>query len=349
MYNNIKLNVTFSDEATGCRAEKIWPNHWNIQPFGYTYLPAVGIIGKDVAHCDASEKTHPSTSIEYLTDCAKLSAVALRKRYPGEANSHRNMLSRQKTKGATVHPCLKVFESFLRTLGPKPTKKSTLDRINNNDPEYAPGKVRWADKCTQNGNKGDSLTFHCPQTNEVYTTSRLSKLQGVAGGTIRTRRSRGWSDAEIINGKKQKMTAPAVSTNAQPTWKSQNHFSLPLTEMTAGQIQFERDRQSVLSDRAEFGGVDYLHPTPTEMLAEIQESADRGSLQSAATLAKPRGELLERLTEFFIRTWRSTYRPHVELERLDPKQRLYIEQIDPDWVAEQKSKLATKVKYATEL
>ena len=74
-----------------------------------------------------------------------------------------------------VHPEFKNFKSFLLHVGPMPTKNATLDRINNSDPEYAPGKVRWADKITQNNNKSDTLTFYCSKTKTIYTASQLAK------------------------------------------------------------------------------------------------------------------------------------------------------------------------------
>ena len=94
--------------------------------------------------------------------------MQLRQKYRSEAATHRNMKSRRKTRGASVNPDFEDFPSFLRLVGPMPTKKATLDRIDNNDPEYAPGKVAWADKRTQNSNKGDTLIYRDPVTHEIF-------------------------------------------------------------------------------------------------------------------------------------------------------------------------------------
>jgi hypothetical protein len=139
---------------------------------------------------------------DHLEDCQKLSATALRKRYPAEANSHRNLLQRAKTQGKSVHPEFGSFCSFLEYVGPQPCRRATLDRIDNADPEYAPGKVRWADKRTQNSNKGDTLLFHYSRTGENYTVSRLAKLHKVSPSSIRKRLERGWTDDQIIEGKR---------------------------------------------------------------------------------------------------------------------------------------------------
>ncbi len=126
-----------------------------------------------------------------LHDLGAMTAMQLRDRYRGEASTHRNMLARVKSCGAKVLPDFQRFADFLYCVGPKPTKKATLDRINNFDPEYAPGKVRWADKGTQNRNKGDSLIFTCPETGRYYTAGQLAQKQGLTPAAVRKRRRQG--------------------------------------------------------------------------------------------------------------------------------------------------------------
>lgn len=147
-------------------------------------------------------------------DLANLKPMELRRTYKREASSHRNMLGRRKNKRAIVHSTFLNFRDFLSEVGAMPAKCATLDRINNADPEYAPGKVRWADKRTQNSNKGDSLIFHHPITNHTFTVARLAKLQKVQVGTIRKRFTSGWSDGEIIAGKRRE--AKPVSNALKP-------------------------------------------------------------------------------------------------------------------------------------
>ncbi|MDD1677763.1 MAG: hypothetical protein LUO93_01080 [Methanomicrobiales archaeon] len=45
-----------------------------------------------------------------------------------------------------------AFDAFIETLGPKPTPKHTLDRMDASG-NYAPGNLRWADKSTQSANR----------------------------------------------------------------------------------------------------------------------------------------------------------------------------------------------------
>ena len=112
----------------------------------------VTLISKYLEACRAPEKIPPVAAPDdvWKADCETLSKMELRRHYSREANCHRNMLSRRKTQGAVVSPLFEDFRSFLKIVGPMPAKGTTLDRIDNADPEYAPGKVRWADKRTQN-------------------------------------------------------------------------------------------------------------------------------------------------------------------------------------------------------
>jgi hypothetical protein len=148
------------------------------------------------------EKNPEYTCPRHLIDCQSLGATELRRRYPREANTHRNMLQRAKTAGRTIHPDFYTFRDFLAHVGPCPCSGATLDRIDNNDAEYGPGKVRWADKRTQNSNKGDTLLFNYSRTGETYAVSRLAKLRKVSPSAIRKRKERGWTDDEIIEGKR---------------------------------------------------------------------------------------------------------------------------------------------------
>jgi integrase len=119
----------------------------------------VTLISKYVEKRHAAEKIPSATAPDdaWKADCETLSKMDLRRRYSREATCHRNMQSRSKARGAVVSPVFRDFRSFLKIMGPMPVAGATVDRIDNSDPEYAPGKVRWADKRTQNSNKGDSL------------------------------------------------------------------------------------------------------------------------------------------------------------------------------------------------
>lgn len=59
-------------------------------------------------------------------------------------------------RGIKVHPSWESFEQFLADVGPRPSPKHSIDRIDN-DGDYEPGNVRWATSVTQNRNKSDNV------------------------------------------------------------------------------------------------------------------------------------------------------------------------------------------------
>ena len=138
----------------------------------------------------------------HLNDCTELSGTALRKKYRTEETSHRAMLSRRKT-GTTVSPELIRFRDFLRYVGPCPEPGYTIDRLNNDDPEYAPGKVAWRSKRDQANNR----------SNTVYLTdldgtkrglAEWAALKGAPRSTMYARIRRGYPDPEVIHGSQGK-------------------------------------------------------------------------------------------------------------------------------------------------
>ena len=254
--------------------------------------------------------------IALLHDLGNMSTMALRAKYAGEANTHRNMLQRVKTCGAVVHPAFRSFPDFLRLVGPKPTSRATLDRIDNHDPEYAPGKVRWADKTTQNRNKGDSRIFTCLSTGRSYTASQLAAKQGVSPAAIRKRRRQGWTDGEIIAGERAALVAVVPSKRVSAPAKS------AAPPLTLAQVLFQRNR-----DYCEFirhtEGHEYFICTP----AEFQEimADDLPTIRS--------DEWLRSCEENFLHCklpqWWKQYSPHVRFHALQPHQQSWVLRIDP--------------------
>lgn len=262
-------------------------------------------------------------------------AMELRRRFKAEATAHRNMLERAKN-GKVVHPSFRLFREFLLFVRPMPGKGMTLDRINNDDPEYAPGKVRWADRHTQNNNKSDTLTFYYSRTGDVYTTSRLSKLQNVSTGAIRKRRSQGWSHDEIIEGKraasvpKPQITKGATGSVA-PTSKFPQELYSPAQlallsrnekQLTStSDIEFCRNAHYYQSERESYGA--------EPMLPTYEEFLELGEEFAAITPESHKRSFLSR--------WKDL-RPHVIYHNLLPHQKLMLAEYDPVWVASQELK-----------
>ncbi len=296
-------------DGIGCAAN----TPYSVGEAGMACGDAFAVISNSDDACCAEKKKLDS---QFSHDLEVLTAMQLRAKYQGEATSHRNMLSRVKSKGAVVHESFRRFLDFLKHVGPKPTKTATLDRIDNTDPEYAPGKVRWADKQTQNRNKGDSLVFTCLTSCRSYTAGQLAKKQGVTAAAIRSRRSRGWTDAEVISGQRsakapqQTVGSTAITPPAHRVQKS------------ARQIMFERNSAFIEHSRRE-DGVEPFIATPKE-LQEILEG----------DFPYMRGEqLLHRMENAFEKRrlpqyWKE-HGPHINFAALRPDQQAWVLRIDP--------------------
>lgn len=200
-------------------------------PFSQPTGTNVGLGSNPVNPCPSAKKNphgkhggqyglplHPSLTDDEISFILSASKMELRYRYISEANSHRNRKAQAK---GNFSPELRDLRDFLLYVGPMPQPGMTLDRINNDDLQYAWNKVRWATKKVQNNNKSDTGTYTCSKTGKTFTTSELAELQGVCLDTIRKRGKRGWTADQIIAGKKLK-PAPVA-----PKVKSQGYVPAP--------------------------------------------------------------------------------------------------------------------------
>jgi hypothetical protein len=136
---------------------------------------------------------------EYIQDCESLPSSKLRQKYKTEACSHRAMLDRRKD-GAVVATELLKFRDFLRLMGPCPEPGYTVDRLNSNDPEYAPSKIRWSSKKEQSRNRRNVILLKDADGTEL-PLSEWAQRTGQSRHTLHARRKRGFSDAEVIHGR----------------------------------------------------------------------------------------------------------------------------------------------------
>lgn len=87
------------------------------------------------------------------------------------------------------------FETFLRDVGPRPSLKHTLDRIDNNG-HYEPGNVRWATSQQQRDNA--SNTHVIAFRGETRTRAEWARHLGIPYFTLRNRLDSGWSIEDAL-------------------------------------------------------------------------------------------------------------------------------------------------------
>lgn len=325
----------FSHGATSQNDEKIVETPANAPALALATTGGVTLISEFDHTCPAIEKMQDA---EFASDIQHLTAMQLRAKYRREETSHRNMLTRSKRRGDKVHPAFREFRNFLRLVRPMPVSGATLDRIDNTDREYAPGKVRWADKRTQNNNKGDTLTIYDQRTGEVYTASRIAKLQGVSASAVRHRLARGWSDAQIIAGVRspsppasnKQLSPPPSPGVVEP--KKKTAPTVPMRSRSAQNIQFERMAEYIALCR-ERDGEEAL-PAPHYVVNE--GDPEETHITEEQWLA------------YFKRLW-PQYRPHIIFERADPYHQRAIALIDPEYVRCEREKIARREELRSQL
>ena len=161
-------------------------------------------------------KDQPILTDQLLWDLDELKDTQLRKAYPSEAGTHGSRQTSLKKQGLEYAPEFKAFRSFLRIVGINPypgPKGYSLHRIDNDNPMYGPGLVKWASKKEQNNAKGDSISLTIDGVTKPLT--EWAEASNQKADTLRKRLKKGWTHPEVVYGQEKppKQTSAVSATD----------------------------------------------------------------------------------------------------------------------------------------
>ncbi len=87
------------------------------------------------------------------------------------------------------------FETFIQDVGPRPSPKHSVDRVDNQK-GYVPGNVRWATQREQMNNTRSNVKIEID--NETRTISQWARKSGVNRSLIVQRLHYGWSARQAV-------------------------------------------------------------------------------------------------------------------------------------------------------
>jgi hypothetical protein len=98
-------------------------------------------------------------------------------------------------RGISVCSRWAAFSAFLDDMGPKPSPKHSLDRVDN-DGNYTPSNCRWADRKTQGRNRSDNHLITLGGVALILTD--WAEKRGLNRSTVNARLRRGWSPERAL-------------------------------------------------------------------------------------------------------------------------------------------------------
>lgn len=110
-------------------------------------------------------------------------------------NPHSKSFKRYGAVGISVCERWSDFTMFLQDMGPRPTQKHSIDRIDGTK-GYAPGNCRWATTKEQCSNQQRNIRVAF--NGKTQTLKQWSEELGIAYGTLQSRRRAGWTVERLL-------------------------------------------------------------------------------------------------------------------------------------------------------
>ena len=112
-------------------------------------------------------------------------------------NKNHKWYHRYGGRGVTIDQSwIDSFHKFMSDMGPRPTKKHSIERKDNNK-GYEPGNCVWATKTTQNCNRGNYNRVY-EMDGQRMCLAEWIRATGVNGGKLRARIRIGWDFVRAI-------------------------------------------------------------------------------------------------------------------------------------------------------
>ena len=127
-----------------------------------------------------------------------MSAKELKARFPKAWAEHQTL--KRKTHGKRwlqLHPGFSTFPDFLRSMGPAPHSKVSVDRINPDNPVYGPDLCRWLDAKGQANNR--STNVYVTWCGERHTLAEWADLSGISYDRLKRRHQRRWTEERMFH------------------------------------------------------------------------------------------------------------------------------------------------------
>lgn len=126
------------------------------------------------------------------------------------SNPKTPLFERYGGRGISVCERWRDFPAFIADMGPKPSPKHSIDRINNNG-NYEPGNCRWATRVQQARNT--SFNHRITFMGREMCVSEAAEIAGLSSACVAKRLRRGWPVERALSRPPRK-TAPPRSRDS---------------------------------------------------------------------------------------------------------------------------------------